>query len=514
MDSLRFPNTPPSASPPYPRHRTIERLPNELLLQIASYLPQDDLSNFLKSNPTNSRLHLLQRITFGSKYFAPWRRRWSMFRKACAAAQCEAADTALRNNRILNPTIVSSGGVRPEKGPKELHFESVMQNMFECYGFRPPPRARPNSPGPVPSTGPIHSVSSAAPEEGVFPIIDEGTLFMAIANTLPREALPADRRYLRLKKLECCDIALLRKRLEEMTEVPFEMARGHTPAKFNDLAAGDEAEQAYKLITAYLLYTSLKPSQVFGAISSATTPVARWDVLREEHHLCLMEYFCFLGLWMDLWEAQFEMLRYPEGEHFPVIRFTGDYNRRVLRGRLKECLRIGFAPCKPNMGSESVAMVPLQQPASPGGRSGNLSQRPTDSPIGRTGRTGFSRCASWGSSGDETSSTLSPMTPAHGRHVPSVGDQTAASSLTDEQREVVDTDVGPGEMMKVKAYAGTGKTRSLVEYAKKRPRKRFLYVAFNSSAAADARKRFAPNVDCTLLLFLHRPPSPHPCGCD
>lgn len=418
-----------------------------------------------------------------------------MFQKAYESALSEAAARyQYTPTAALAPTIVWSGEVRSEKGPKELRFESVMQVMFECYGFRPPPKAPDRA---------------AAPEEAVFPVIGEETLFMAIANTLPREALPADRGYLRLKKLECCDIALLRMRLAEMTETPFEMAREYVPAMFNSLAAGDEAEQAYKLITAYLLYTSLKPSEVFGAVSSATTPAAKWDVLREEHHLCLIEYFCFLGLWMDLWEAQSEMLRYPAGDRLSVVQFTGDYNRRVLRGRLKEYLRMGFAPCKPIMRSESVATVPPQQSAALGGRSGTLTKRSlsantTGPPIGGPGRAGFSRCASSGLPGGNTGNTLSPMT---GSRVSSVGGWlTAEESLTDEQKNVVDTDVGPGELMKVRAYAGTGKTRSLVEYAKKRPQKRFLYIAFNASAAVDARGRFTPNVDCMFLLFLYHSP--------
>ena len=75
------------------------------------------------------------------------------------------------------------------------------------------------------------------------------------------------------------------------------------------------------------------------------------------------------------------------------------------------------------------------------------------------------------------------------------------STLTEEQKSVVETDCEPGEVIKVRAYAGTGKTRSLVEYAKRRPRKRFLYVAFNKSAEIDAKAKFGPNVDCMLPIL-------------
>ncbi|KAE8220620.1 hypothetical protein CF319_g5879 [Tilletia indica] len=72
----------------------------------------------------------------------------------------------------------------------------------------------------------------------------------------------------------------------------------------------------------------------------------------------------------------------------------------------------------------------------------------------------------------------------------------SASRLTSEQRDFVDTDVFQGEVIKIQAYAGTGKTTSLLEYAKERPHRRFLYLAFNKAAQEDAHKRFSSNVEC------------------
>lgn len=46
------------------------------------------------------------------------------------------------------------------------------------------------------------------------------------------------------------------------------------------------------------------------------------------------------------------------------------------------------------------------------------------------------------------------------------------------------------------AFAGTGKTTTLVEYAKARPRKRFLYIAFNKSVQLEAAAKFPKNVVC------------------
>ncbi|EPQ30991.1 uncharacterized protein PFL1_01180 [Pseudozyma flocculosa PF-1] len=74
-----------------------------------------------------------------------------------------------------------------------------------------------------------------------------------------------------------------------------------------------------------------------------------------------------------------------------------------------------------------------------------------------------------------------------------------AFQLTDEQSRFVNRDVRVGDLIKVQAFAGTGKTRSLVAYATARPHQRFLYIAFNTHAAADARYRFPSNVDCRTM---------------
>jgi F-box protein, helicase, 18 len=68
--------------------------------------------------------------------------------------------------------------------------------------------------------------------------------------------------------------------------------------------------------------------------------------------------------------------------------------------------------------------------------------------------------------------------------------------LTPEQEAVVARDLAPGEVVKVIAFAGTGKTTTLVRYAAARPRMRFLYVAFNKSVQLDAAARFPANVVC------------------
>jgi len=66
--------------------------------------------------------------------------------------------------------------------------------------------------------------------------------------------------------------------------------------------------------------------------------------------------------------------------------------------------------------------------------------------------------------------------------------------LTKEQNKIVNCDLNSGESLKVIAFAGTGKTSTLVEYTRARPGMRFLYVAFNKSVQLEASEKFPQNV--------------------
>ena len=50
--------------------------------------------------------------------------------------------------------------------------------------------------------------------------------------------------------------------------------------------------------------------------------------------------------------------------------------------------------------------------------------------------------------------------------------------------------------VKISAYAGTGKTHTLVKFAEKNPKKLYLHLAFNKAVALEARRRFPRNVVC------------------
>lgn len=75
-------------------------------------------------------------------------------------------------------------------------------------------------------------------------------------------------------------------------------------------------------------------------------------------------------------------------------------------------------------------------------------------------------------------------------------------NLTGEQQMVLSHNIQRDHVLKIMAFAGTGKTTTLVKYAEQRPHLRFLYVAFNRSVAKEAERRFPENVDCKTVHAL------------
>lgn len=65
---------------------------------------------------------------------------------------------------------------------------------------------------------------------------------------------------------------------------------------------------------------------------------------------------------------------------------------------------------------------------------------------------------------------------------------------TPEQQAVISSDLKPSEALKVVAFAGTGKTATLAEYARSHPMDQMLYAAFNKSVQVDAEAKFPANV--------------------
>lgn len=65
--------------------------------------------------------------------------------------------------------------------------------------------------------------------------------------------------------------------------------------------------------------------------------------------------------------------------------------------------------------------------------------------------------------------------------------------LTSEQRRIVNLQVSRTDVLKVNAFAGSGKTTTLVKFAEHRPGKRLLYLVFNVAVREHASKLFPKN---------------------
>lgn len=74
------------------------------------------------------------------------------------------------------------------------------------------------------------------------------------------------------------------------------------------------------------------------------------------------------------------------------------------------------------------------------------------------------------------------------------------SRLTHEQHSIVSADVKKDQVMLVRAFAGTGKTTTLLEYVKRRPGDKFAYITFNRSVMEEASTKF-PKLNVKCLNF-------------
>jgi F-box protein 18 (helicase) len=78
--------------------------------------------------------------------------------------------------------------------------------------------------------------------------------------------------------------------------------------------------------------------------------------------------------------------------------------------------------------------------------------------------------------------------------------------LTKEQRDVLKAVKDGVGFLKINAFAGTGKTTTLIEIAKQNKDKKILYLAFNRAIQQEAQKKFPKNVEVKTthaLAFKH-----------
>lgn len=69
-------------------------------------------------------------------------------------------------------------------------------------------------------------------------------------------------------------------------------------------------------------------------------------------------------------------------------------------------------------------------------------------------------------------------------------------SLTDEQQAIVNSNANT---LLISAGAGTGKTHTLIAYAKARPAEKMIYLAFNRAIKEEASQKFPKNVACKTM---------------
>ncbi|NXE15483.1 FBH1 helicase, partial [Lophotis ruficrista] len=74
--------------------------------------------------------------------------------------------------------------------------------------------------------------------------------------------------------------------------------------------------------------------------------------------------------------------------------------------------------------------------------------------------------------------------------------------LTHEQQRILNHKIERGQIVKIMAFAGTGKTSTLVKYAEKFPDLNFLYVTFNKAVAERGKRVFPRNVTCKTFHSL------------
>ncbi|NWT06676.1 FBH1 helicase, partial [Mionectes macconnelli] len=74
--------------------------------------------------------------------------------------------------------------------------------------------------------------------------------------------------------------------------------------------------------------------------------------------------------------------------------------------------------------------------------------------------------------------------------------------LTHEQQRILNHRIEPGQIVKIMAFAGTGKTSTLAKYAAKFPELNFLYVTFNRAVAEKGKRIFPRNVTCKTFHSL------------
>ncbi|XP_045554602.1 F-box DNA helicase 1-like [Salmo salar] len=80
-----------------------------------------------------------------------------------------------------------------------------------------------------------------------------------------------------------------------------------------------------------------------------------------------------------------------------------------------------------------------------------------------------------------------------------ITNQSGPVQVTHKQQQILNHDIHRDHVVKIMAFAGTGKTTTLIRYAQQRPHLHFLYMTFKMSVATQAQRCFPSNVDCRTV---------------
>lgn len=448
----------------------ISLLPPEVLRQTALYLPFPDIHSLLLSGPRCFRE--LRGHTVYSPSFAPWRRRFFVYQRIYRRTIREAQDLALETKLQSEGNAIASGQI-PVRTVLEQELEEASRTVARDLGLLPAHVCARAGTFSVSQQEEGSGSSSTGVSPVLLPVITLEMVFCALEHLSETNL-----KHLRLLPLLCplwTLVKVLMQRyprlglIQKFIPVPL-LSQSSSP-----LGSVAETAAIYRILTAYLLCTALTPNDILGVLSDALSAHGG-DVsaVRGDQEMALVEYFHFLRLFLMMYEYD-QNLR----GGVPGNDLMSPQGRRILGGRLDMWIERYFRPERP---------LPPQPAQATPVTTHNLTQSQClysvldrcklegTVSVGRGPFSGSRQRTSFGSTSRSYSNPL-PLD-----HPPAASQQKVPSpKLTKEQERIVGTNVSPGDLMKIRAYAGTGKTMSLTEYAKAR------YVF----SAAAASKSFA-----------------------
>uniref|UniRef100_A0A8D0BK48 F-box DNA helicase 1 n=1 Tax=Salvator merianae TaxID=96440 RepID=A0A8D0BK48_SALMN len=103
---------------------------------------------------------------------------------------------------------------------------------------------------------------------------------------------------------------------------------------------------------------------------------------------------------------------------------------------------------------------------------------------------------------DINAAVIKPELSSRGHGCGLGGSSNPGIQPTSEQQQILNHAIAPGQVVKIVAFAGTGKTSTLAKYAEKWSNYRFLYLAFNKTIAEQGSQSFPKNVTCKTIHSL------------